>query len=494
MQIIVTLTPDSGGDPLAALASPPPGADLVELRLDLFPELDPSAAVAACPLPIVTTLRSRAEGGRGSDDPTARAGTLERARDAGTALLDLELARDLPLLNRLGLDPERVIVSWHDTEGTPDDLDQVCERLAATPARWLKAVPTARSLADLVRVLALHRRFNRGRSHARRLLLFAMGSQGQASRYFAPLLGPPLAFAAWDPRRPAAPGQPGAGRLRAAIGHLGGPPQQLFGVVGADVTRSLSPALHGAGFARLGLPYALLPFSVPDAAELPRLFAPRGATVLDELGLPLRGLAVTTPHKGAAAAAATVAAPRVRRAGSANTLLLRPNQVMADNTDADGVVAALLATGLELPDVRVLVQGTGGAARGVAVGLDLAGAEVRLRGRDADNTRGIAAALELGWLPPGAVVEDSTVLVNATPLGGGREDPSPFTAAEVAAAEVVVDMVYADHRPALAELAAEAGTVYVDGREVLLHQGFAQFAAFTGRMPPKEAMRSALTE
>jgi shikimate 5-dehydrogenase len=53
-------------------------------------------------------------------------------------------------------------------------------------------------------------------------------------------------------------------------------------------------------------------------------------------------------------------------------------------------------------------------------------------------------------------------------------------------------MVYGPHQPALAELAAASGTPYVDGRTVLAHQGFAQFAAFTGELPPKEAMLEAI--
>ncbi len=492
MQVIATLTPEAGRAPLAALGSPPVGTDLVELRLDLFPELDPASATAACPLPLLATLRSAADGGRGPDDPAARTAQLQKARDAGVALLDLELDRDLPLVGRLGLEPERIVVSWHDHHGTPPDLEEVCSRLAATSARWLKVVPTAHSLGDLLRVLALHRSFNHGRAHRRRLLAFAMGAAGQASRYLSPLLGPPITFAAWDPARPAAPGQPGAAQLRGAVGHLAGPPQRLFGVVGADVSRSLSPLLHGAGYAAMGLPYALLPFSVPSSAELPQLFTPRGESALDALGLPLWGLAVTTPHKAAAAAAATVAAPRVRRAGAANTLLLRPGQVLADNTDADGVVAALVGAGLALTEVSALVQGTGGAGRGAAVGLHLAGADVWLRGRDGERTRATATRLEVGCLPPEPASRAFKVLVNATPLGSLEDDPSPFSRAEVAAAAAVVDMVYADHRPALADLAADAGVAYVGGCEVLLHQGLAQFAAFTGTMPPREVMRAAL--
>ncbi len=71
------------------------------------------------------------------------------------------------------------------------------------------------------------------------------------------------------------------------------------------------------------------------------------------------------------------------------------------------------------------------------------------------------------------------------------DDPSPFTATELQGASAVVDMVYADHPTRLATLAGESVS-FADGREFLANQGFAQFAAFTQKLPPKTAMRAAL--
>lgn len=492
MDWIVSLTPEVAVDPLAALAEPPAGASVVELRADLLSDLDLRAAISACPLPVLVTLRSTAEGGRGPTDPDARRRVLTAARDAGAALIDLENARDAHLIDALGLPPEQVVLSWHDPEGTPHDIETVVAALHDSPARVVKAVPTAASLADLERVLALHRRFNHRRSHNRRLITFAMGGVGIASRYLAPLLGPPLSFAAWSEGAEAAPGQLSVDRLDAAVGHLAGPPQRLYGVVGADVSRSLSPALHNAGYRALGLPYLFVPVSVPDPEELIDVFADLGTTLFDRVGLPARGWAVTTPYKEIAASAAELAAPRVLRAEAANTLVLREVGMAADNTDADGVVASLLGVGIDARGRTAVVQGTGGAARGAAVGLHLAGAEVFLRGRDAETTREFAEMLEIGALEPGAMPGAAEILVNATPLGSRPGDPSPFDDAEIAGAEAVVDMVYAVHETGLAAAAKAAGVAVADGIDVLAHQGFAQFAAFTTQLPPKEAMWAAL--
>jgi shikimate dehydrogenase/3-dehydroquinate dehydratase type I len=484
MDWIVSLTPEVSDDPLQALAAPPDGASVVEIRLDLFPDLDLRTAISTCPLPVLATLRSAAEGGRGSDDPAARA--------AGATLIDLEYARDAGLRNALGLTPEEVVLSWHDPAGTPDDLDRTAAALLATNARLVKVVPTAHRLEDLERVLALHRRFNTRRAHNRRLITFAMGTVGIASRYLAPLLGPHLSYAAWRDDAPAAAGQLAINRLEAVIGHLQGPPQKLFGVVGADVSHSLSPMLHGAAYRALDLPFLFLPVSVPDEKELVEVFAPRGDTLFDRVGLPAHGWAVTTPYKYAAAAAAEVVAPRVQRAGAANTLVLRDAAIAADNTDADGIVGSLLSLGIDPRGRAAVVQGTGGAARGAAIGLYLAGADVYLRGRDGDRTRAAADELGVGALDPDAMPDRPVIVVNATPLGMRPDDPSPIAEGAITTQVAAVDMAYGPRETAFIAAARRAGVPAADGREVLAQQGFAQFAAFTTKLPPKQAMREAV--
>jgi len=489
---IVSLTPEAATDPLTALANPPAGASIVELRLDLLPGIDVAAAVRACPLPVLATLRSAAEGGEGPDDPTARAEILGAARNAGTPLIDLEFARDTALILSLGLPPEQVILSWHDPKGTPEGLGEIAKQMMGSPARWVKLVPTARGVTDLTAVLALHQRFNDGPRKRRRLLTFAMGAPGLASRYLAPLLGPPIGYAAWSEAAPAAPGQLTIAGTEAVISHLDGTPQRLYGVVGADVSSSLSPRLHAAAYRELGLPFLMVPINVTDPEELGELFAPRGSTCFDPVGLEPWGWAVTTPYKARAAAAADRHAPRVLRAAAANTLILGPELVTAENTDADGIVGSLISLGIDPQGRAAVVQGTGGAARGAAVGLHLAGADVILRSRSDERAETTAEEIGLDWCAADQAATAGAILVNATPLGREPGEGEPFSEEEVAAAAAVVDMVYADHETELVQMARRHDVTAADGREVLLHQGVAQVAAFTQRVPPKEAMRRAL--
>ncbi|MCP4897273.1 MAG: type I 3-dehydroquinate dehydratase [bacterium] len=475
-----------------AIASPPPNASMVEIRADLFDQLDVRRAIAVCPLPVLVTHRSDAEGGSGSTDPETRLEVIRHAYEAGAALIDIEFDRDLGVIDTLGLEPERVVVSWHDTQGTPQDLVDRADAMLACSARWVKMVPTARSIQDSAAVLDLVRATSGSRPRSSRLICMAMGLEGQLTRYLSPLLGAPLMFVAWSADALAAPGQVTADAIESAVGHLRGAPQRLYGVIGENVSQSLSPALHGAAYRAADLPYAMVPISLSNPEEIQLLASPQGPRLLDDIGLPVHGFAVTVPYKQIAASLATIQVPRVERAQAANTLILAQNAVIAENTDADGVVGSLTHRGVELEGKSVLIQGTGGAARGAAVGLDLWGASVILRGRDAERTRTWADRLGVNWCEPDEYPESASILVNATPAGSAAEDSSPFSSDAVDRANAVLDMVYAALPTQLGEMARQSDICFVDGREMLLYQGIAQFAAFTGLPPDRSAMRQTL--
>jgi len=488
MQWISSLTSSSSTDLSEHIQSPPAGTDVVEIRLDLVPGADIGALVAASSRPVLVTLRSQAEGGQGPDDREQRKHVLKTAVESGAHLIDLEWARDTELIDQLGLSPEKVVLSWHDTQGTPENLADIAVAMLGEPGVLVKVVPTSKTLGDLEKVLSLSTpAVTPSKKDRQRLMAFAMGPVGVPTRYLAPLLGAPIGFAAWSADAPAAPGQQTAQRMNAAIGHLQGPPRRLFGVVGADVTTSLSPSLHGAAFSATRMPDLLIPISVPDPEELRLLFNPFGETLFDRLGLPAHGWAVTAPYKIRAAEVATDMAPRVKRAGAANTLLLKPGRIIAENTDADGVVGSLTAASMPMAGATALVQGLGGAARGAAIGLHLAGAEVTLRGRDSDRTRKVAETLGIGWCDPDDRA-GAEILVNATPLGRQESDILPFHQNEIEMAGAVVDMVYGEQKTALVTVAEGAGVIVIDGLTMLAFQGMAQFAAFTTTPPPREEM------
>jgi shikimate dehydrogenase len=271
----------------------------------------------------------------------------------------------------------------------------------------------------------------------------------------------------------------------------------VAGVIGDPVRHSLSPVLHNAAFAALGLDWVYLAFAVP-ARELPAALAGIRALGVD-------GLSVTMPHKGAVAAGVDRLSPTAARLGSANTVVRRGGDLVAESTDGDGFLAALrLDEGWEPAGRRCLVLGTGGAARALVLALGQAGAaQVSVVGRRAEQAQATAAlAGPAGRVAGTDDVVDADLVVNATPVGmagvvgldGGRVPPAvPFDldGERLGAGQLVVDLVYAPALTPLLERARRGGARTANGLGMLIHQAALQFRLWTGEDPPLEVMSAA---
>ena len=264
---------------------------------------------------------------------------------------------------------------------------------------------------------------------------------------------------------------------------------ELFGIIGSPVSHSLSPAMHNAAFASLGMNRVYVPMPVRDLAE--------AMSGLRSLGF--KGVSVTVPYKEAVIPFLDETDPVAERIGAVNTLLLRQDNagrtvIRGCNTDWLGSNAALAAAGIALERSRVVVAGAGGAAKAVGFGLMQAGAKVVITNRTAASGMKLAEWLgcefvaldDLPWLT-------ADVFVNTTSAGmePDREGIiiSPALLPRFAA---VMDIVYAPLETRLLREARAAGCRAVDGLAMLLHQGAEQFRLWTGEAAPEAAMRSAL--
>jgi len=202
------------------------------------------------------------------------------------------------------------------------------------------------------------------------------------------------------------------------------------------------------------------------------------------------GANVTVPHKVAALTLADGSSTVAREIGAANTLSFEAGAITAENTDAAGLIAALPGPA---EGSRALVLGAGGAARAAVWALLREGAAVEVWNRTESRARQLCEAL--GGSPvlaPDAAAHE--LIVNSTAVGLGGEDPFgvlPLRAEDLHRGQVVVDLVYGSGPGALLEAAAAAGAETVDGIEVLVRQGAASLAIWTGREPPLDVMREA---
>jgi shikimate dehydrogenase len=250
----------------------------------------------------------------------------------------------------------------------------------------------------------------------------------------------------------------------------------LAGVLGFPVAHSRSPAMMNAAFAELGLDWRYVRLPVP-----PERFA-ETAPALPGSGF--RGANVTIPHKLAAHALADELTPAAAAIGAANTLTFEDGRVLADNTDAGGLLDAL---GEDVRGRRALVLGAGGAGRAAVWALREAGAEVAVWNRTPERARELAA--EFGVEDSATPEAPADILVNATALGLHGEDlPAEL---DLEPAPVVADLVYGPAPTALCRWAEAGDARVVDGLEVLVRQGARSFERWTGRIAPLDVMRRA---
>jgi shikimate dehydrogenase len=262
-------------------------------------------------------------------------------------------------------------------------------------------------------------------------------------------------------------------------------------VLGRPVAHSLSPVLHRAAYARLGLTGWRYDPVECGADELPALVA--------GLGPEWVGLSVTMPGKVAALRMADTASDRAEVVGAANTLVRTGDGWSADSTDVDGVVGALRAAGgLPAPATgRAVLLGAGGTARAALAGLaELGVAEVELvvrdAGRAAETLRcaerlGLAVRV-LGWngVTP-QLCAGVDVVISTVPA-----DAAEQVAAAAARAPVVLDAAYHPWPTPITAAVGDVGGRLASGLDMLLHQAFGQVEQFTGGSAPREAMRAAL--
>ena len=263
---------------------------------------------------------------------------------------------------------------------------------------------------------------------------------------------------------------------------------RLAGVMGWPVAHSRSPRLHGFWLDRYGIDGAYLPLAVrPEHLEA-------ALRALPLLGF--RGVNLTLPHKEAALAALDEVDPEARRIGAVNTVAVTGDgRLRGWNTDAFGFLAHLrdAAPSWRPQAGPAVLLGAGGAARAVCAALAGAGVpEIRLVNRTRARAEEVAAAIggpirALDWEQRAAALDGAALLVNTTTLGMAGQPPLDLDLGRLPPEAVVNDIVYVPLETPLLRAAAARGNVCVDGLGMLLHQARPGFAAWFGVEPEVDA-------
>ncbi len=245
------------------------------------------------------------------------------------------------------------------------------------------------------------------------------------------------------------------------------------GVLGSPISHSLSPILHRAVYAELGL-----------AASYEAIEVRAGGlkNFLDSLDNSWTGFSLTMPLKEEVLKLASVINPIAQKIRSANTLYKGADGWSATSTDITGFKEALAANSITKMG-SVLVIGAGATARAVVGACDLITEEITVMSRNPariSEMSNCATKAKLDFITWGQtpLISQVDLVVNTTPklvadsLAGQLSAKPHGTLFEV---------LYEPWPTALLARWRTLGSNSIDGLELLIHQGIDQIEIFTGK-------------
>ena len=271
---------------------------------------------------------------------------------------------------------------------------------------------------------------------------------------------------------------------------------RLFGVFGHPIRHSLSPAMHNAAYAQLGMNAAYLAFDVTEDGL---------QAALDGLrALNAGGVNLTIPLKRRAFEILPRLDPTAKLLGAVNTVAFHPDGMTGYNTDGTGFLRDLKAVANITPrDRRVLVLGCGGAGRALALTCATEGAaEIALTEVLVERAQTVAA--EIKQLVPSvrtstpaqndwpAAARAADLIIHCTPVGMHAGDKPMLDASAFRPGQVVYDLVYVEPETPTMRVARAGGATAFNGLGMLVNQGAVAFAIWTGREPDVKVMRAAI--
>jgi shikimate dehydrogenase len=266
-----------------------------------------------------------------------------------------------------------------------------------------------------------------------------------------------------------------------------------LGIIGDQrVVHSLSPRMHNAVMAKLGLDGIYARFAVE-----PQNMA---AAVAGVEALGLVGVNVTVPHKRTVLPYLTRLSDEAAALSAVNTIKCEPEGLVGYNTDIGGFGLALAEAKFQAEEgATAMVLGAGGAARSVVLALARGGAQVMVAARK--QAQSMALCDELGGKgislgQASEVMPSVNLLVNTTSVSAPEESPEMMAWMEAsplaASLGLVMDINYGRQQNMWEQLARKNGSDFMDGLPMLAHQARLSFKIWTGIDSPVDDFKAAL--
>ncbi|MBM3599635.1 MAG: shikimate dehydrogenase [Alphaproteobacteria bacterium] len=270
----------------------------------------------------------------------------------------------------------------------------------------------------------------------------------------------------------------------------------LLGLIGSSIGRSISPAMHEAAGAALGIDVR---YHLIDTQELSFGLEDLPHMLDGVRRLGFAGVNVTHPFKEAVAAYLDGLEGAARIVGSVNTIVVRNGRLIGNNTDHSGFLAGWRRVFGDRKPGRVALVGAGGVGRAMAHGLAALGCE-KLRVFDLKPERAAALVQHLRIAHPDlaatlandmmTALADCDGIVNATPIGSFAYPGLPVPGEGLAGRAWAADAVYTPLETRFVAAARGARLAVLTGQELAIGQAVDAFACFFGQPAPAEIMRA----
>jgi shikimate dehydrogenase len=276
---------------------------------------------------------------------------------------------------------------------------------------------------------------------------------------------------------------------------------KILGIMGFPVSHSLSPVMHNAAIAAMGLDYVYvpLPIVVEDLAT-----AIAGLRAVQSV----QGFNLTIPHKVEVMPFLDEIMPIARAVGAVNTVKRIGDRWVGTNTDVAGFLEPLKQLNCDWQKTPAVILGAGGAAKAVvAACLELGCPIIHVVGRDPKKMKKFHGTMTSQlrdynlrvhpWASLSHLLEVAGIVINATPIGMASDPHTPISESEIALLPdqaIAYDLIYTPRPTKFLQIAAARGLKAIDGLEMLINQGAIGLEWWLDKPVPIDIMRQALLQ
>lgn len=275
---------------------------------------------------------------------------------------------------------------------------------------------------------------------------------------------------------------------------------KIYSIIGEPIEHSKSPAIHNLAFAGLKLNCVFTAFNA-DNGNIKEVMAAFRT-------LNIAGGSITMPVKQAAIPFMDKLSHSASLIGAINVFKNDDGVFTGWNTDGLGLIRQLEHNNIEYKGKKIVLAGTGGAGRAVAVELALGGVkELVLFDVNAKSCNALAGVISLnvGQCKVTAyqadekrmvkeIAEGAAAYIDCTPIGmTPSTDASMINDFSAIPREVsIVDITHTPPETKLARMAREHGCRAFGGMDMVLYQAAEAFKIYTGLEMPLDYVKENL--